>query len=119
MPQKQGVDVLAAGGVNVNILQGWQYEYLPFPARIKLLLSTETPTTATDYQMVTVFSGSETIMEESPVSVGATVGVMPSELNYPAVVWDAPAGDRIRVQRRNTDTASKSLMYVIYIYPLH
>lgn len=45
----------------------------------------------------TVYSGSETIQERSPVQGGGTIGVTPSELNTPAVAWIAAAGDRLKV----------------------
>lgn len=118
MPQKQGTVSLAAGAANTNILSGWQYEYLPWPARLKLLMTAEAPTTAGSYQLATVFSGSETIMEESSIQSGATAGVIPNELSTAPVVWDAPAGDRLKIAIRNSDTATKVTNYVIYAYPL-
>jgi hypothetical protein len=118
MPQKQGSISIAAGAINANLLSGWQYEYLPWPARLKLLMTAETPTTAGSYQLATIFSGSETIQEESGIQAGATVGVIPSELNTAPCIWDAPAGDRLKVQVRNSDTAAKVTNYVIYAYPL-
>jgi hypothetical protein len=118
MPQKQVSTSIAAGAVNVNIFQGWQYEYLPWPARLKLIARTPNPTTAGDFMQMTVFSGSETIQEESNIQAGGTAGVTPSELNTPPVVWDAPAGDRIKVQCRSTDTAALTVDAIIYAYPL-
>ncbi len=118
MPHKQGTAAIAAGATNVNILSGWQYEYLPWPARLKLIMNAEAVTTTGAFQLATVFSGSETIMEESSIPPGATAGVIPNELNVPPIVWDAPAGDRVKVQVRNTDTAAKTTNFVIYAYPL-
>lgn len=117
MPQKQGTVNVGAGAVNPNILTGWQYELLPFAARIKLLMNAEAPTTAGAFQLATVFSGSETIQEESGVQSGGTAGVIPAELNTPPVVWDAPAGDRLKVQLRNPDSAAKNTNYIIFVYP--
>jgi len=118
MPHKQGATSIAAGAVNPNILSGWQYEYLPWPARLKLIMNAEAVTTAGAFQLATVFSGSETIMEESSIAPGATPGVIPNELNVPPIVWDAPAGDRVKVQVRNPDSAAKITNFVIYAYPL-
>jgi hypothetical protein len=118
VPHKQGTTSIASGTINVNILSGWQYEYLPWPARLKLIMNAEAPTTAGAFQLATVFSGSETIMEESGVQSGATAGVIPNELNVPPIVWDAPAGDRVKVQVRNPDSAAKNVNFVIYAYPL-
>jgi hypothetical protein len=118
MPQKSFSTSIATGAINANVLSGWQYEYLPWPARLKLLLRTPNPTTAGALHQATIFSGSETIQEESPVQAGGTAGVTPSELNTPPIVWDAPAGDRIKVQVRSTDSAALTVDGIIYAYPL-
>jgi len=112
MPQFQFSTSIPAGAV-VNPLSGWQYEYLPWPARLKLLLRTNVLTLKS-----TVFSGSETIQEESPIQGGGAVGTTPSELNTPPVVWDAPAGDRLKVNVRSTDAGAQTVDGIIYAYPL-
>lgn len=113
MPQKQFSISIPAGGVNANVLSGWQYEYLPWPARLKLLIRAPVTTL-----LSVVTSGSETIQEESNVQAGGTAGVTPSELNTPPIVWEAPAGDRIKVQVRSTDAGAQLVDGIIYAYPL-
>jgi len=76
----------------VNPLAGWQYEYLPWPAQVIILLRS-----TTTGNRVTVYSGSETIQERSPVQAGGTIGVTPSELNTPAISFLAAAGDRLKL----------------------
>lgn len=112
MPQLNISQSIPAGTV-VNIITGWQYEYLPWPARIKLL----TRATATTLRL-TVFSGSETIQEESPIQGGGTAGVTPSELNTPPVVWDAAMGDRLKLNVRSTDAGAQTVDAIIYAFPL-
>jgi hypothetical protein len=112
MPQLPISQSIAAGAV-VNIITGWQYEYLPWPARIKLLLRA----TATTLK-ATVFSGSETIQEEGPIQAGGTAGTTPAELTTPPIVWDAPAGDRLKVNVRSTDAGAQTVDGIIYAYPL-
>ena len=112
MPQLTISQSIAAGAV-ANILTGWQYEYLPWPARIKLLMRAPVATLRS-----TVFSGSETIQEESPVQSGGTAGTTPAELTTPPVVWDAPAGDRLKVNIRSTDAGAQTIDAIIYAYPL-
>lgn len=112
MPQLVGSTSIAAGAV-VNVLSGWQYEYLPWPARIKVLIRTSVTT-----MRLTVFSGSETIQEESPIQSGGTAGVTPSELNTPPIVWDAPGGDRLKLNVRSTDAGAQTVDWIIYAYPL-
>ena len=112
MPQLNISQSIAAGAT-VNVITGWQYEYLPWPARLKLLLRAPVTTLK-----ATVFSGSETIMEESNVQGGGTAGTTPAELTTPPIVWDAPAGDRLKVNIRSTDAGAQTLDGIIYAYPL-
>jgi len=112
MPQLVGSTLLPVGPT--NILAGWQYEYLPWPARIKVLIRATSVNSR-----LTVFSGSETIQEESPLQSGGTAGVTPSELNTPPIVWDAPAGDRLKLNIRATDAGGITTAdWIIYAYPL-
>lgn len=86
-----------AAGATANPLSGSQWEFLPFDARVTLL----TRTTAVGV-VQTVFSGSDTVQEESPVQSGGTAGVTPSPLNTTPLQWAAPGGDRLKVNLRNT-----------------
>jgi hypothetical protein len=112
VPQLPFSTSIPAGGV-VNVITGWQYEYLPWPARIKLLMRAPVATLK-----ATVFSGSETIQEEGPVQSGGVAGTTPAELTTPPVVWDAPAGDRLKVNIRSTDAGAQTIDGIIYAYPL-
>jgi hypothetical protein len=112
MPQLNISQSIAAGAVS-NIITGWQYEYLPWPARIKMLIRSPVAT-----MRLTVFSGSETIQEESPIQSGGTAGVTPSELNTAPIVWDAPRGDRLKFNVRSTDAGAQFVDAIVYAYPL-
>lgn len=112
MPQLTISVGIAAGGTT-NIISGWQYEYLPWPARIKLLIRA----TATTLRL-TVFSGSETIQEESPIQGGGTAGTTPSELNTPPITWDGASGDRLKFNVRSTDAATQTVDAIVWAFPL-
>jgi len=104
---------LAANGQSSAALQGWQYEYLPWPAAVEVI------DRATTADVVTVkTSGSETIVEESPVQAGGTTGVTPSVLNTPADGWRAAAGDRLKLSYRETAGAVAVIDGIIQIEPL-
>jgi len=92
MPQLSFSTLFTANQLGVNPISGWQYEYLPWPAQIILLVRS-----TTTGSRITVYSGSETIVERSPVQAGGTIGVTPSELNTPAISFLAAAGDRLKV----------------------
>ncbi len=92
MPQLNFSQALTANQLGFNPLSGWQYEYLPWPAQV-IILVRATGASA----RVTLYSGSETIQERSPVQAGGTAGVIPSELNTPAISFLAAAGDRLKL----------------------
>lgn len=113
MPQLVFSQALTANQLGFNPISGWQYEYLPWPARCMFLVR------ATDAnERLTLYSGSETIQERSPVQAGGTGGVTPSELNTPAVAWLGAAGDRIKAVIDNTTAGTPTVDGVIIINPL-
>lgn len=102
-----------AAGATFRPLDGWQYEYLPWPAEVSVLAR------ATAVAMVAVFtSGSETIKEESPVQAGGTAGVIPSPLNTPVEGWHAAGGDRLKLAFRNTSGGAITVDGIIEIVAL-
>ena len=102
-----------AAGASFNPLVGWQYQYLPWPAEINVL------SRASAIAMVQVFtSGSETIVEESPVQAGGTAGVTPSPLNTPVQGWHAAAGDLLKLNYRNTSGAPITIDGIIEATPM-
>jgi len=92
MPQLVWSTAMTANQLGLNPLSGWQYEFLPWPAHVILLVRS----TTTGNRM-TVYSGSETIQERSPMQGGGTAGVTPSELNTPAISFIGAAGDRLKL----------------------
>jgi hypothetical protein len=92
MPQFVFSTAMTANQLGLNPLSGWQYEYLPWPAQVILLVRS---TTSGNRQ--TIYAGSETVQERVPVQGGGTAGVTPSELNTPAVSFQAAAGDRLKL----------------------
>lgn len=104
---------LAANGQSSAALQNWQYQYLPWPARVSVL---DRATTAAVVSVKT--SGSETIVEESPVQGGGTDGVTPSVLNTTPDEWFAAAGDLLKLSYRETGGAAAIIDGVINVDPL-
>jgi len=102
-----------AAGATFNPLVGWQYQYLPWPAEINVL------SRATAVGMVQVLtSGSETVVEESPVQAGGTAGVTPSALNTPVQGWHAAAGDLLKLNYRNTSGGAVTIDGIIEAIPM-
>ncbi len=113
MPQLPFSKALTANQLGFNPISGWQYEYLPWPAQIILMVR------ATDVnELMTVYSGSETIQERAPVQGGGTAGTTPSELNTAAVAWQGAAGDRVKVVIDNTTAGTPTVDGIIIANPL-
>lgn len=89
---------------------GWQYRYLPYPAVIELIDD------ATAVGMVRgVTFGSDTIVQESPLSAGGTAGVIPSRFAREPVTEKAVQGDLLRVVYRNTTAGAVTVNGLIEI----
>jgi hypothetical protein len=114
MPMLQFTQTLTANQRGFNPVAGWQYEYLPWPAHVKLLLNT---TGAAGTVEFTLYTGSETIVQRSPVGVGGTAGVMPNELSNPPLVFMAAAGDRLIISIDETAGATPVVNGIIYAEP--
>ena len=112
MPQLPFSQALTANQLGLNPLAGWQYEFLPWPAQVILLVR------STDVNLrATVYSGSETIQERAPIQGGGTAGTTPSELNTPAISWIAAAGDRLKLVIDNTTAGTPTVDGIIIANP--
>jgi hypothetical protein len=113
MPQFTFSTAMTANQLGLNPLSGWQYEYVPFPSHIVLLVRA-----TTGGVRETIYSGSETIQERTPVQGGGTAGVTPSELNTTPVAWVAAAGDRLKLAIDEVLGGTPTVDGVIVINPL-
>jgi hypothetical protein len=96
------------GGATVqNVLTGWQFQQVPWPAIVKLVFRS---TTATDVCIVS--TGSETVQERCPVPAGGTLGVTPTDFNTPALVFRAAQGDQLKMLYTNGGAASNLDGYI-------
>jgi hypothetical protein len=95
MPRKVWSQLIAAGGV-FNPLDGWDYEFAPWPGVMEMVHR------ATAVGMVsTVVSGSDRLQEEDPVPAGGTAGVTPTTFDAPPLTDEFAVRDRLKVQYRN------------------
>jgi hypothetical protein len=83
---------MTANQRGLNPLSGWQYEYVPYAATVSIL---QRATTAGVQE--TIYSGSETIKERTPVQGGGTAGTTPSALNTTGTHFIASGGDRLKI----------------------
>jgi hypothetical protein len=113
MPVIQGSASVALSSVNDNILQGSQFEFLPFAASLEFGLNGDA--NGADLR-VDVYSGQDVLMENAPMSVQNRIPVYPDDYNLTDV---AAAGERIKVRVRNTSAAAaRTIFYAVRITPL-
>lgn len=112
MPQATFLSTTAASaGAQTTPLAGWAYEFLPWPAEVKILVSADKV-----LGTVQVYSGSESIVDTSPVSLG-TINVFPNDLNTHPILFHAPAGDRLRMICTG-GTATTQFQIVVIVNPV-
>lgn len=112
MPALPFSQLFTANQLGVNPLLGWQYEFLPWRAVVKVLMRSTTVG-----NRATIYSGSQTIVERSPVQAGGTIGVTPAELNTPAVTFIAQGGDRLKLLIDEVAGGTPTVDGIIYIEP--
>lgn len=113
MPAFPFSQLFSANQLGVNPLSGWQYEYVPWRAVVKVLMRSTTVG-----NRAAIFSGSQTIQERSPVQAGGTIGVTPSELNTPAVTFIAQPGDRLKLSIDEVAAGTPTVDGIVYIEPV-
>lgn len=103
----------AASGATVNPLQGSQYEYLPFNAYVEFAVYAD----AGDTWTLSVFSGSDVLMQNAPMPILATA----TPIIYPDHFFlndTALAGERLGVQAVNGTGAVASFRTLVRITPI-
>ena len=115
MPARNFYNANIGANATVEPLNGWQYEYLPWPA---LVLIGMVHDGAAGELVATVTSGSDTLMEESEINAGGTDGVMPND-DQMDLTDEAAAGDRLKIRVRETGgVATTDLMTRVKLAPL-
>src|SRR5262245_7171885 len=112
MPTIQGVQAAQAAGTIVpNVLSGSAYEFAPFHARADIAVVGN----AAGDQRVTVQTGSDVLLEESPISRQNRVPVWPDDYSLSDVV---AKGDRIKIQVRNTGAGAVDTFFAVRLTPI-
>lgn len=110
MPAIQVETSVAAGSTNQNIFSGSAFEY----SRGRQLLSLGVTAAATG-TFITIQSGADVILEESPPYVSTVFPVVPDQMFYNDVM---EMFDRLRVQVRNPTGGAVIHRSIALITPL-
>lgn len=101
---------IAAGATVDNALSGSAFEYLPYNAQVRYaVIGSGTGIVAT------VQSGSDVLMEESPISTQNRFGLFPDDFDLSDV---AAGGERQIVKLRNTSAGALTYFVTLQVDPL-
>jgi hypothetical protein len=85
----------------VDVLQSWQYQYIPYGGVLTVALRS---TTATG--KFTLSGGSDSLAEQQPTPAGGTAGQTPTPFNSPVLTERVAAGDRLKLLLVDTGAAT-------------
>lgn len=100
---------VAAGASNDNIVSGSAFEF----ARTRQIVSIGVTASATG-GFVTIQSGSDVVLEESPPYVATVFPVIPDQMFYTDVM---EAGDRLVIRARNPTGGALTFRTIVQITP--
>lgn len=115
MPAIQKVQTLSASQRGYNPLSDWQYQYAPFNGLVRIGVNT---TAGANGVQIAIFTGSDNVVERSPVSGGATGGTLPSPFAVPYFEFMVRQGDRITVQIDELGAATPIVNFFCAIDPI-
>lgn len=110
MPVIQNSVSVAANATNDNVLQGSQFEFLPYNAFLEFGLVASATGLVAD-----VYSGSDTVAESFALSTQNRFPVYPDDFPLNDV---AAGGERIKVRIRNTTGGALTAFYSVRITPV-
>ena len=115
MPQFTFSQALVANQLGFNPLTSWQFERIPVvwgQGYVNILVRATTTGTR-----ITIYSGTTTIVQRSPIQGGGTAGVTPSPLNTTPIDYLADGDDRQLIQIDEVAAGTPTVDGVINIEP--
>ena len=117
MPSFPFSQALTANQLGFNPLQGWQFETVPYQyargAAVKVLVrSTDVNT------RLTVYTGSQTVQERSPIQGGGTAGTTPTDFTTSPIVFVAGPGDRLKLSIDEVAGGTPTVDGVVMLEPI-
>lgn len=108
---------MTANQLGDNPLQGWQFEYVPAAYVRGAAVSVMQRATTTGVR-TTIYAGSTTIIQRSPVQGGGTAGTTPAPLNTTPLSFVAAPGDRLLILNDEVAGGTPTVDGLIEIEPL-
>jgi hypothetical protein len=117
MPTFPFSSALTANQLGFNPITTWQFERIPEAWARGAAVQILSRATTTGVRL-TIFSGSETIQQRSPVQGSGTAGLTPSVLNTTPVEFVASPGDRLIFQFDEVAAGTPTVDGLIQVEPL-
>ena len=117
MPAFPYSQALTANQLGYNPLTSWQFEVVPMAWMRGAAVSVLTRATTVGVRL-TVYAGSQTIQQRSPVQGGGTAGVTPSQLNTTPLTFIAQPGDRLMLLHDEVAAGTPTVDGIIQVEPL-
>jgi len=110
-------DTLTANQIGQNPILGWQFERVPsmFASGAYIVVLQRATTLGVQQS---IFSGSQNILQRSPIQAGGTIGITPTPLNTPTVDWRGSPDDLLQVLNDETLALTPTVDGIITIEPL-
>lgn len=106
-----------AAGATQNPLDvsgsAWKYQYAPYDAICEVM----NRSVATGF-VAQVTSGSDEVMQRSPIQAGGTAGTLPARLTTEPVTFKVSKGDLIQINITNTGGAASNVDGSIEMTPV-
>lgn len=107
MPVMQNATTVGAGLTNSNLLSGSAFEF----ARARSIASIGLTASATG-SFITINSGADVILEESPPYEAVVFPIVPDQMFYNDVM---ESGDRLRLQARNPTGGAIVMRHIVLL----
>jgi hypothetical protein len=117
MPSLTWSQALTANQLGFNPVSGWQFERVPSSFINGAYVSVLERCTDINARL-SIFTGSQNILQRSPVSSGATAGVVPTLFNTPVVDWRSSPDDLLQVLNDEVAGGTPTVVGIITIEPL-
>jgi hypothetical protein len=117
MPALRFSQALTANQIGFNPLTNWQFVRVPNAWRAGAFVKVITRATTTGVRE-SIFSGSQNILQRSPVQGGGTAGVTPAELNTPPTEFQAAPDDNLQILFDEVAGGTPTIDGIIIIEPL-
>jgi len=110
VPVIQNSVVVAANATNDNIIQGSQFEFLPYNALLEFGLNGSALGLVAD-----VYSGADTVAEAYALNAQNRFPVFPDDFALQDI---AAAGERVKIRVRNTTAGNLTVFYSVRVSPV-